>query len=356
MSIKQKFLNREDFSFKFADNAFATDGKLNPGWAEPTYDDFFTRMVHEPVLLNQSHVFPMKSLQHDLDMLQSKVELDTQRDLTTGVSTGLTANETVPNKSRKQLLANPLQAKSIITDNFIDENIEGQDFLSTYLNQLADEMGPAFERFGIYAEKGTTVPAGEGTGFNVADGILTQLKAISSDNTKEAHGLAHLVYNDNVGEGVFDAIERYIEQDGDINKATCVLPPHAYARLMIEIAQDRETHLGDAVFQDGECTKIMGIEIKQDKVLRETRNGYDKMKFTNGEYKGNGTIVDKMRYGFIGQPNNLVFGMMKDFDIKNQWDIDVLGYKVALLCKGDAKVLWDQDTLAIPFTMNKSTP
>ena len=44
--------------------------------------------------------------------------------------------------------------------------------------------------------------------------------------------------------------------------------------------------------------------------------------------------------------------MMREFDVKNQWDIDVLGYKVALLCKGDVKVLWDQDTLAIPFTRN----
>ena len=69
-------------------------------------------------------------------------------------------------------------------------------------------------------------------------------------------------------------------------------------------------------------------------------------------YDAQGTAVDKMTYGFIGQPANIVFGMMREFDIKNQWDIDVLGYKVALLCKGDVKVLWDQDTLAVPFTRN----
>ena len=124
---------------------------------------------------------------------------------------------------------------------------------------------------------------------------------------------------------------------------------------MIEIANSRETNLGDAVLQEGNMTKILGIEIKQDNILRNCRNGYDKMKFTDNEYAANGTQVSNMLYGFIGQPNNIVFGMMRNFETKNQWDIDVLGYKVAFLVKGDVKVLWDQDTLAIPFTM-QNTP
>ena len=121
---------------------------------------------------------------------------------------------------------------------------------------------------------------------------------------------------------------------------------------MLEIAKNKDTPLGDAVFQDGNITKLLGIEITADPILRQTRNGYDSMNFTDGVYDAQGTAVDKMTYGFIGQPANIVFGMMREFDIKNQWDIDVLGYKVALLCKGDVKVLWDQDTLAVPFTRN----
>ena len=354
IDIKQKIKSKEDFSFKFADAPFNNAGILNPGWAEPTYDDFFTRMTEVPVLLNQSTVLPMTALQHDLDMLTAEVELDSQRD-SSGNSTHLTENEVVPGKERKQLVAQPLQAKTIISDNFLEENIEGEDFMTTYMNLLADAMGPAFERFGIFADTTATPVTGEGTGYAMTNGFLAQCKNISTNPNDDAYGLAKLVYQNNVGEGVLDAIERYIEQDGNIKNATCVLPPQIHARLMIEIAQDRDTSLGDAVFQDGNITKILGIEITSDDILRNTRNGYDVMKFNaDGEYKGNGSNVDKMKYGFIGQPNNLVFGMMRDFDIRNQWDIDVLGYKVALLCKGDAKILWNQDTLAIPFTMNKS--
>lgn len=345
-------MNKQDFILKFEDAPFSDD-VLNPGWAEPTYDEFFTRMVDSPVLLNQSAMLPMTALQHDLDMLTAEVELDSQR-TSTGASAPLTSNETAPNKVRKQLLAQPLQAKTVITDNFIEENIEGEGFMTTYMNILADAMGPAFQRYGVFAELNSTNVPGEGTGFASTNGVLAQLKEISSNNDTDAQGLASLVYKDNIGEGIMNAIARYSDQDGNISNATVVLPPQMYSRLMVEIATDKNTDLGDAVYQNGEVTKIMGMEIKQDNVLRETRNGYDSMQFTNGEYKGNGTKVDKMKYGFIGQPNNLVFGMMRDFEIKNQWDIDVLGYKVALLCKGDVKVLWDQDTLAIPFTMNAS--
>ena len=340
---------------KFDDNPFDTNNILNPGWAEPTYDDFFIRMTAEPTLLNQSTVIPMKAEQHDLDMLEQEFDFDAQRDLSTGISTGLGTDYLDPNMQRKQLVAQPLKIASVVTDNFIEENIEGEDFMTTYINLIADEAGPAFERFGVFAETGGSAVAGEGTGFKMTNGILAQCKQISADSSKDEHGLAKLVHQDEVGVGILDAIERYIQQDGDISNATCVLPPEIYARLMIEIANDKETDLGDAVFQDGNITKILGIEIVNDKVLRNTRNNFDTMKFnSDGEYKGNGSNVDKMKYGFIGQPSNIVFGMMRQFDIKNQWDIDVLGFKVACLCKGDVSILHDQDTLAIPFTMNKS--
>ena len=349
MNLKTKIKNHDDFSLKFNDAPFNQNGILNPGWAEPTYDDFFLRMVDEPVLLNQSTVLPMANLQHDLDMLLPSVELEAQRDAS-GRSTPLTNTELDPGMNRKQLIAQPLQAKTIVTDNFLEENIEKEDFLTTYMNQLADEMGPAFERWGIFADMSQT--STDASGYRMTNGLLAQMKAVASDNNNEANGIANLVYKNNVGTGILDAIEQYVEQDGNIKNATCVLPPQIFAKLMVEIARDKNTDLGDAVFQDGTMTKILGIEITADDILRETRNGYDRMQFTDGVYKGNGTYVDKMKYGFIGQPANVVFGMMREFDIKNQWDIDVLGYKVALLCKGDAKILWDQDTLVVPFTMN----
>ena len=253
---------------------------------------------------------------------------------------------------RKQLITQPLQAKTVISDNFLEENIEGEDFLSNYMNLLADNMGPAFEMWGLYANTTASQVAGEGTGYNMTNGVLAQLQTVASDNNNESNGIANLVYNNNVGVGILNAVQQYVEQDGNISNATIVLPPAVHSKFMLEIAKNKDTNLGDAVFQDGNITTLLGMEVTADPILRKTRNGYNSMRFTDGVYKGNGTAVDKMSYGFIGQPSNLVFGMMREFDVKNQWDIDVLGYKVALLCKGDVKVLWDQDTLAIPFTRN----
>ena len=351
MNLKTKIENREDFSLKFADAPFNSNNILNPGWAEPTYEDFFKRMVDEPVLLNQSTVLPMTALQHDLDMLTADVELDSQRDAT-GNSSKLTNNELSPNMDRKQLVAQPVQAKSVISDNFLEENIEGEDFLSNYMNLLADNMGPAFEMWGLYANTTATPVSGEGTGYNMTNGVLAQLQTVAADANNESKGIADLVYGNNVGEGILNAVQQYVEQDGNISNARIVLPPAVHSKFMLEIAKNKDTPLGDAVFQDGNITTLLGMEITADPILRKTKNGYGSMNFDNGVYKASGTAVDKMSYGFIGQPSNLVFGMMREFDVKNQWDIDVLGYKVALLCKGDVKVLWDQDTLAIPFTRN----
>ena len=80
---------------------------------------------------------------------------------------------------RKQLVAQPLQARTIISDNFLEENIEGPDFLTTYMNELADSMGPALETWGIFADTTVSTVTGEGTGYKMTNGILAQLKSIS---------------------------------------------------------------------------------------------------------------------------------------------------------------------------------
>ena len=338
---------------KFADGAFDASGVLNPGWAEPTFEDFFTRVTDEPVLLEQSRVIQMRSLQHDIDDLGIELDFDIQRNSTTGASTGLTSNETAPVIKRKQLLAQPLQAKTIIPLNFIDENIEGEDFLAKWLGLLGKEMGPAMERYGIYADTSVATQHEERTGFTATNGLLAQAKAISADNTNDAAGFAPLVYSNNALDGLLDAAEIYVEQDGNMKNANIIVPPAMYSKVVRDIAT-RETELGDTILKDGKIPMVMGMEVKQDNILRNTRHGWDTMKFdtTTGLPKGNGSNVDKLRYAFIGEPSNIVFGMQRDMDVLNQFDIDEIGYKVVGLAKADAKIHYDQDTLVVPFTKN----
>ena len=353
-TIGEQFKNREQVMMKFSDAPFTGSAVLNPGWAEPTYDDFFMRMEDTPVLVNQSTVIPMSSLQHDLDDLTLTVEFDAQRNMSSGrpsTSTGLTANETVPQFSRKQLLAQPLQAKTIITENWLDENIEGQRFLDKYLGRLGEAMGPAFERWALFAKKGSSTVSGEGTGYALADGILAQLETIATDSTANK-GIYDLIATNKILEGIVNAILAYIDQEGDIMGATLLLPPTIYARLMAEIASNEKTEFDRLILQEANMTKIMGIEIKQDNILRTTRNGYGTMKFnstTKAYDPTNGSNVTGITWGILTKATNIIFGMMRNIETRNQYDIDILGYKVAGLCKGDVKVHWDQDTIALPF-------
>ena len=103
ISLEDKILGQQNFNVKFADGAFDAEGKLNPAWAEPEFEeDFFTPVQHEPELLKQSRVITMSALMYDLDDLEINLDFDAQRNTTTGASTPLTSNETVPDFKRKQ--------------------------------------------------------------------------------------------------------------------------------------------------------------------------------------------------------------------------------------------------------------
>ena len=350
-NIKSQFENREHVMMKFSDNPFNGSGILNPGWAEPTYDDFFMRMEESTTLLDQSTMIPMTSLQHDIDDMELKVELDAQRNASTGNTIGLTSNETAPTFIRKQLVAIPLQAKTVITENWLDENIEGTRFLDKYLGRLGGAMGPAFERWALFAKKGVSTQTGEGTGYAMADGILAQLEAIAVDESANI-GIYNKIPDNKLLESIINACIQYVSQGGNVVGATIVLPPVIYSKLVAEIAANKSTEFDRYVLVEGGITKIMGMEVKQDDILRSTRNLFGTRKFdsTTGAYDPtNGSNQTGLTWGFITKADNLVFGMMKNIETRNQYDIDVLGYKVAGLCKGDVKVHWDQDTIALPF-------
>ena len=353
LDIKQAMKEQKDFVVKFADNPFNSDGDLEPGLATPTFDEFLTRMVKTPVFMNQSTVIPMTSLEHNLDMFNKEPDFESQRNLSTGVSYGYAdLTEVAPERTQKTLLARPLALKSIITQNFLDENIEKEDFLNTWTSYLAQQAAPAMERFGVFANSASTETVA--SGLKATDGILKQLLTINGGAQAKTTGVGNLVYSNEVADGIFRNINRYVDNDGDLDNATLVLPPQIYSRFMAETAADRDTPLGDIIWENGTTPKVMGIAIKQDSVLRNSPNGYDELGFTAaGEYDVDATAdTDKMLYGFLSKPSNNVFGIMRDTEVKQEWSIDVLGYKTALLAKADAKVIFEEDTLVIPFTMN----
>lgn len=353
LNIKQAMKEQKDFVVKFSDAPFDADGNLEPGLRTPTFDDFLTRMVKDPVFLNQCTVIPMTSLQANLDMFNKEPDFESQRNLTTGVSYGFAdLTDLGPDRTQKQLLARPLALKSVMTQNFLDENIEKEGFLSTWTSYLAAQAGPAMERFGIFSDSASTETVA--SGLKTTDGILKQLLTINGGAQANTLGVGNLGYSNEVADAIFRNINRFVDNDGDINNATLVLPPQIFSRFMAETSADRDTQLGDIIWENGKTPKVMGIEIKQDGVLRKSPNGFDELGFTAaGEYDSDAaTQTDKLVWAFLSKPSNNVFGIMRDTEVKQEYSIDVLGYKTALLAKADAKVVFSEDTLAIPFTLN----
>lgn len=354
ISLEDKILAGQNFNVKFADGAFDASDKLNPAWAEPEFeDDFYTPVQHEPELLKQSRVVTMKSLQYDLDDMEVELDFDIQRNVTTGISTPLTENETTPNFRRVQLLAKPLQAMTQISRNFLLENIASEEFLSIYMSYVGEQTGPALERWGIYADSSVAQQTGEKNGFTSNDGILAQAKAIQADATIDAEGFAPLTYSNTALEGLCNAIELYIDQDGNMKNANAVVPPQMYSKIVKDIAA-RESEFGDVALKDGKIPMVMGMEVKQDNILREVRHAWGTQKFntTTGKMAGNGTSISDLRYAFIGEPSNIAFGMLHDMEVLNQWDIKLLGYHIAVVGNMDAKIHRPTDTIVIPYTKN----
>ena len=95
------------------------------------------------------------------------------------------------------------------------------------MDYLASKMGPAFERWGLYAKTTSTAPAK--SGFKMTNGILAQLESTAVNEETDAQGIGDLVYKNNVGDGILNNIQNYIEQNGDIDNARLVLPPAVHS-------------------------------------------------------------------------------------------------------------------------------
>lgn len=389
--VHQAVLNRENFNYKFKDSPITgesvatatqtsiTGDTLHPGWAEPTFGAFSKRMVDKPVLMGFSEFIKMTSVQHDLDMLDTEVELHAQRgryDNTTneitaydrlGESLHLVDEEVPMNPTRKQLFAVPFQAKSIVYDNYLDENVEKESFFSDWCGYLAEKCGPAYQRQALFSVHGRTVPRNQGTGLTMNDGILQQLKDIHKAHNGE-WGFADIIPKKSIVFGLQAAVQQFIDNNANYAGAKIILPPHIYSRMTTEVANWRKTGLGDVILQNGQMYTLQGLEIVQDPVLRDTRNGWNRGYYDHEGKLYHGTVKEELIgspvdsqdadpysrivYGFITAPKNIIFGVMHDITMKTQWDIDILGYKIAMLLKGDYIIHWDQDTMAIPFTLD----
>lgn len=218
------------------------------------------------------------------------------------------------------LYAKPLSFKSNVSHNSIEK------FLKNGLNKASYYIGecisPEFEKCGLYANHSFE--------SNMrTEGILGQLKDMSVHNNL---GFSKLIENDNIINGILEALIQFTDNGGANNNAVLFLPQFIYSR--VEKAMGNEDKIN------------FGVDIVNERELNDVMYGWDKQKFDENGWitTQEGKEVSNLKYGILTKKNNIAFGIHKDINIKHN-DID----KLELAMKSDVKIIKEQHTIALPF-------
>ncbi|MDR0911106.1 MAG: hypothetical protein LBM96_00715 [Methanobrevibacter sp.] len=348
---KNTIRTHQPFILKWNDNPGDT-GSLNPAWAEATTpDSFLDKAAAATTILDASHVIDMKTLEYDLKYLEVKVDLEYQRasaalNTTTQTYTdgrptrtfedgqSIPSNrETIPEFKDNRLRAEPFIARTPTSVNFLEENIEGKNFLTKIESKLAAATGVSFESIGIYGTKGELAPAeiaNKATGYGAIDGFIKKLEIIKASSENDYVGVSDVTIdpNESILDDLKDIILQYVLQGGAIGNSVFYVPTLVEFTARSAISA-RQTPLGDASITTNGQVVIQGVPLEVAPVLDTPRNGYS----------AHSILTDK---------NNLAFGIMRNITSEQEYSAINQEYNSIVTCKGDVGFVWKYKTIAAP--------
>lgn len=289
---------------------------------------FIKEMKEATVLLDAARLIPMPTDTKEIDRITQEIELESPvRDPTTGAITLTDQDMTF---AYNTLHAEKFRARTRVTQDALDVNIEGPAFINTANTMLAGAGGRATERVFIYGDKSQTsgsIPSG----YKAIDGWI---KCVDDD--KVLYGGGTTSARDFDPEDVDDILTTmYDEQKGAyLERSTFFLPPKlasAYRRTL----KSKDTALGDqANLQAGQLTfegrPIVAVPALQWKA-------------------DNPTFFGPENPMFFGPAENFVYGMFKEVQIRIWEDIDNELWKLRYGFKGDCNFENEENVvLALP--------
>lgn len=193
------------------------------------------------------------------------------------------------------------------------------DKASSYIGGF---ISPGFERWGLYTNHSSE--------RNMrTEGILKQLKDMSAPNDL---GFSKLIENNNIINGIYEALIQFTDNGGANNDAVLFLPQSIYSKVKKEMANNDKINFGFDIVNERELNNVM--------------YDWDKQKFDENGWitTQEGKEVSNLKYGILTKKNNIAFGIYKDINIKHN-DIDK--WKISM--KSDVKIIKKQHTIALPF-------
>lgn len=305
---------REHGIIKFVDIGAAS---LNKGvLSTDKLAEFVQEMKNATTLLDAARLIPMNSFKKDIDRISMDIELEAPVRDAQGNEV-LTDQD--PSFGCNTLDAVKLRAKTRLTNDALDDNIEQGNLQTTIISLFGGAGGRALERTYIYGNKSLT-DAGIPTSYKAVDGWIEKCgtKIYGTGTNKDFDATVTDSSKDNyIFAAMLDALDpAYL--DGAV-----YFVPTKMATTYQRSLKSRDSNLGDqANLQNGQLTfeghPVIGVDALD--------RPYDDPSFLAGKAK---------KAAFFGKPENFVYGMWKQIQVRSQEDIDNDLWKFYLKLRGD---------------------
>ena len=342
------------------DQKLVDNGDVVPGVKHAPAPEFLSRIEANAGLIPLLRYIEMNGEIQDIEQLRVRAKLVNKRKVS-GDSKGaqvtnlLSLPETVPDKRKKRLVAKSMVAFSQVEEDFVNTNIEGEQFLSTYQNIFAPACAFSVDQALLYGKETEE----DEMGYHAIDGILAQLDTISDEyldstthepvNVKKPQGHygAHwdsdsssVKYLDiQAGDGyeVFPQIHKmllqFVKQRGN-RKDVKLLCSHSLEEKLLFEASQRPTSGGDSIFFGDKtfnqflATNVIALDV------------FDEYLDDDGE-----PINDFGEVALLCDPKAIGYGPLMEADSVLQYELLLLSYVCANKFMFDTAVIDYEDVL-----------
>lgn len=290
--------------------------------------EFIKGMKDATVLLDAAKLVPMSSPSKDVDRIDQEIELESPvRNPTTGE---ITLTDQDPTFAYTTLNAKMFRARTKLTQDAIDENIEGAGLMNTMQTLLAGAGGRAYERVLIYGDS-TQTSSSIPSGYKAIDGWIA-----SADEDNILYGGGTSTARDINPTDIDDIFTKMLDKQKGayVDQSAFWVPPKkasAYQRSL----KSKDSNLGDqANLQSGQLT------FEGRPVIPVPALGW---KNENSSFFG---PEDPM---FFGPASNFLNGMFKEVQIRIWENVEHEYWNLRYGFKGDAGFENPENTvLALP--------
>ena len=238
---------------------------------------------------------------------------------------------------KAELTAHKLRAKLELLDDDLEDNIEGEQFQSTALSMMGNQVGEDLEAINLYGD--TDLDYDDYPLYHTYDGWIKQSTNVLESSEIEG-GEADFNVHDNTIEALFDAcikaVKPRIRQSTLMNRFAIYVPyevEDAYRNLL----KSRNTTLGDSMQTGGAPLMYKKYPIKAAPILDDEEAR---------ELLGYAPVV-------AGTPDLWTWGVYKDVKVEPERKPDIEQTNFYYRIRGDAGLEWNASFITAKLDLDE---